>query len=173
MWVRIRSHLWCWCQCKTLVWFFTPTWKWICKSQRPVQTPTIISTTLEESENFWARKTRARLYMHLSSSQMQIIFFITSQIDYCSNLMTGLPDNLIKNRQHVQNTAARPVFSLSKYDPLTPPLVMLHWVPVKYQTEFKTFGSSSKDIMARQLVTSKKWHIFSLNFWMSLLFHFN
>ena len=49
--------------------------------------------------------------------------------------MNGLPDNLIKKPQCVQNTAARLVFNLRKYDGITP---ALHWPPVKYRIEFKT-----------------------------------
>ena len=40
--------------------------------------------------------------------------------------------------QHVQNTAARLVFNLRKYDRITPALATLHWLPVKYRIEFKT-----------------------------------
>ena len=52
--------------------------------------------------------------------------------------MNGLPENLIKNPQRVQNTVARPVFNLWKYYCITPARVTLHWLPVKYRTEFKT-----------------------------------
>ena len=64
--------------------------------------------------------------------------FITSQIDYCNSLMNRLPENLLKKLQRVQNTAARLVFNLRKYDRITPALVTLHWLPVKYRIEFKT-----------------------------------
>ena len=126
MWVRIRSYLWR--QCETWVWFLTSTWKWICKLQKPAKTPTIISRTSGESENSGVRKPRARLYMHL----------LRARIDYCNSLMNGLPENLIKKLQRVQNTAARLVFNLRKYDRITPALVTLHWLPVKYWFEFKT-----------------------------------
>ena len=52
--------------------------------------------------------------------------------------MNGLPENLIKKLQRVQNTAARLVFNLRIYDCITPALVTLHWLPVKYRIEFKT-----------------------------------
>ena len=40
------------------------------KSKKPAKTPTIISTTSGESENSWARKPRARLYMHLLQARL-------------------------------------------------------------------------------------------------------
>ena len=40
-------------------------------------------------------------------------------------------DNLIKKLEHVQNTAAKLVFNLRKYDCITPALVTLHWLQVK------------------------------------------
>ena len=123
MWVRIRSHLWR--QCETWVWFFTPTWKWICKSQKPAKMPIIISTTSGESKNSWARKPRARPYMHLLPVRLT-----TATVWWI--------ENLIKKLQRVQNTAARLVFNLRKYDRITPALVTLHWLPVKYRIEFKT-----------------------------------
>ena len=52
--------------------------------------------------------------------------------------MNALPGNLIKKLQRLQNTAARLVLNLSKYDRITPALVTLHWIPVKYRIEFKT-----------------------------------
>ena len=52
--------------------------------------------------------------------------------------MNGLPENLTKKLQRVQNTAARLVFNLRKYDRITPALVTLHWLSVKYRIEFKT-----------------------------------
>ena len=52
--------------------------------------------------------------------------------------MNGLPENLIKNLRRVQNTAARLVFNLRKYNRMTPALVTLHWLPIKYRFDFKT-----------------------------------
>ena len=81
---------------------------------------------------------RIRKFLSHEATCTVIHAFITSQIDYCNCLMNGLPENLIKKLQHVQNTAARLVFNLRKYDCITPALVTLHWLPVKYRIEFKT-----------------------------------
>ena len=63
--------------------------------------------------------------------------FVTSQIDYCNSLMSGLPSRLIQRVQRVHNTAARVVCKLRKYDHITPALITLHWLPVKYRIDFK------------------------------------
>ena len=52
--------------------------------------------------------------------------------------MDGVPEDLIKKLKRVQNTVARLVISLRKYDSKLPALATLHWLPVKYQIEFKT-----------------------------------
>ena len=81
-----------------------------------------------------------RIRKFLSQDAMCTIIhaFVTSQIDYCNSLMNGLPESLTKKLQRVQNTAARLVFDLRKCDRITPALVTLHWLPVKYRIEFKT-----------------------------------
>ena len=81
---------------------------------------------------------RIRKFLSQEATCTIIHAFITSQIDYCNSLMNGLPDNLIKKLQRLQNTAARLVFNLRKYDRITPALVTLHWLPVQYRIEFKT-----------------------------------
>ena len=81
---------------------------------------------------------RIRKFLSQEATRTIIHAFITSHSDYCSSLMNGLPDNVTKKLQRVQNTAARLVFNLTKYDCITPALVTLHWLPVKYRIEFKT-----------------------------------
>ena len=63
--------------------------------------------------------------------------------------MNGQLGNLIKKLQrheHVQNTAAKLVFNLRKYDRITPALVTFHWLPVKYRIEFKTLLAIVKEL---------------------------
>ena len=75
-------------------------------------------------------------FLSKEATCMIIQAFITSQIDDCNRLMNGLPENLMKKLQRVQNT--RLVFSLRKYICITPALVTFHWLPVKYRIKFKT-----------------------------------
>ena len=80
---------------------------------------------------------RIRNYLTDGATKTLIHAFVTSQIDYCNSLMNGLPAHLIKKLQRVQNTAARLVYKLRKYDHISPALRTLHWLPVRYRIQFK------------------------------------
>ena len=81
---------------------------------------------------------RIRTYLTQDAATMITHAFIVSQIDYCNSLMNGLPAYLIKKLQRVQNSAARLVLQLRKYDRITPAFITLHWLPVKYRIKFKS-----------------------------------
>ncbi|CAH3149260.1 unnamed protein product, partial [Porites lobata] len=46
--------------------------------------------------------------------------------------------------QRLQNAAARLVCTVSRYDPITPSLINLHWLPVTHRIEFKIAMLSSR-----------------------------
>ena len=62
---------------------------------------------------------------------------IISHIDYADSLLFGISQHLVDKLQRVQNAAARLILGYRKYDSITPGLVKLHWLPVRYRIRFK------------------------------------
>ena len=63
---------------------------------------------------------------------------VHNHIDYCNALLIGLPKCLIKKLQMVQNTAARVLCSVGKYDHITHTLKRLHWFSDEFCIKYKT-----------------------------------
>ena len=63
--------------------------------------------------------------------------FVTSKLDYCNALFYGLPKYQLHRLQYVQNTAARVVLQMSRFQHITPILCELHWLPIQYCIIFK------------------------------------
>ena len=63
--------------------------------------------------------------------------FVSTKLDYCNSLLSGLSQNQIQRLQYVQNSAARLLTGTRKYDSITPILKELHWLPVAERTHYK------------------------------------
>ncbi len=82
------------------------------------------------------RKIRPFLTEH--AAQLLVQALVISRLDYCNALLAGLPSNIIKPLQMIQNAAARLVFNEPKRAHVTPLCVSLHWLPVAARIQFKT-----------------------------------
>ena len=63
--------------------------------------------------------------------------FISSRVDYCNALYTGITDHNLHLLQLVQNYAAKLVLNKRKFDRATPLLRKLHWLPIKFRIDYK------------------------------------
>ena len=90
--------------------------------------------------SFYQLRTIAKLKSILTHTDLITIThaFITSRLDYCNSLYLGLPQSSISRLQIVQNAAARLITGTRKRHHITPALIRLHWLPVKFRIDFKT-----------------------------------
>ena len=63
---------------------------------------------------------------------------VSSNLDYCNSLYYALPERSLHRLQLVQNSLARVVLpSFKRYDPITPALHQLHWLPIHKRLHYK------------------------------------
>ena len=75
--------------------------------------------------------------MSQDAAETLIHSFITSRVDYCNSLLYGVPAYQLDKLQRVQYAAAMLVFMEHKFCHITPLLLKLHWLPVKFRVNFK------------------------------------
>ena len=80
---------------------------------------------------------KVRLFLSQADTEKLIHCFISSRLDYCNALLSGLPKKSIGRLQLVQNAAARVLTKTKRRVHITPVLKSLHWLPISFRIDFK------------------------------------
>ena len=80
-------------------------------------------------------KIRPNINEEMTRTQVQAL--ITSWLDYCNSLLTGMPDYILHKLQHIQNSTARLVFNKKWVYHITPYLESLYWLKIEYHIWYK------------------------------------
>ncbi|XP_068507191.1 uncharacterized protein [Syngnathus scovelli] len=96
---------------------------------------------------FFHLRNIAKIRPILSTGDAETIIhaFITSRLDYCDALFSGVPKSSIKRLQLVQN-AARVLSRTRKCYHITPILANLHWLPVHLRCDLKVLLLTYKSL---------------------------
>ena len=66
-----------------------------------------------------------------------VVSLVLSRLDYGNAVLCGLPDYQYRRLQSVLHAATRSMYSLRRYDHVTPALIKLHWLSAVDQVNFK------------------------------------
>ena len=117
---------------------------------------THINKTCKASYFHWCNIRRIRKFLTKEATETLVHALIMGRVDYCNCLLFGLPSIHVSKLQRIQNSAARLVCSVSRYEHITPVLFSLHWLPVYYRIHFKILLFTFKAIhgMAPEYICS-------------------
>lgn len=68
--------------------------------------------------------------LSLSDAETLVHAFVSTRLDYCSALFSGLPKSTLTKLHNVQNTAAGILTKTRKSDHITPALISPRWLPI-------------------------------------------
>ena len=87
-----------------------------------------------------------RQYLTTDAAISIVNSLVTSRLDYCNALLSGVPKAILNKLQNTQNTAACVVTRTSRNCRITPILKELHWLPVQYRVQYKILTHTYKEI---------------------------
>ena len=80
---------------------------------------------------------KIRKFISFKDCETLIHAFVSTKLDCCNSLLSGLLQNQIQKLQYVQNSAAHLLTGTRKYYSIAPILKELHWLPVAERIHYK------------------------------------
>ena len=80
---------------------------------------------------------KIRKMLSQSAAEKLVHAFVSSRLDYCNALLIGISGCCLQKLQYIQNSAARILMRVRKFDHITPILKTLHWLPISSRVEYK------------------------------------
>ncbi len=81
--------------------------------------------------------TKIKSFLSVADLQKVIHAFISSRLDYCNALYSGISQRNLQRLQLIQNAAAWLLTGIKKRDHISPILAALHWLLVSFRIDFK------------------------------------
>ena len=78
-----------------------------------------------------------RRFLNRDACQTLVHGLVTSHLDYCNAILTGLPNTTLKLFENIQAMSAKTILSRSKFSSTTEAYMELHWLPVHFRIKFK------------------------------------
>ena len=90
-----------------------------------------------------------RKYLSVDTTATLVHSLITSRLDCANAILYGLPEKQLDRLQRIQNSAARLVAKVGKYEHIKPILKKLHWLPIRERIVFKIIIMTFKILINR------------------------
>ena len=84
---------------------------------------------------------RIRHLLPLSTATALANSLVSSKLDYCNSLYSGISQTNLNKLQRIQNSLARVITNTSKYQHITPTLKKLYWLPIKQRIDYQNLFS--------------------------------
>ena len=80
---------------------------------------------------------KVKPFLSQTDAERLVHAFVSSRLDYCNALFSGLPKKTISQLQIIQNAAARVLTKTKRRAHITPVLKRLHWLPISSRIDYK------------------------------------
>ena len=107
---------------------------------------------------------RIRHLLPLSTATALANSLVSSKLDYCNSLYSGILQTNLNKLQRIKNSLARVVTNTSKYQHITPTLKKLHWLPIKQRIDYKICLLTYKTLTKSTTYISLQYSFISVTF---------